>query len=188
MRLSFLHPTGRKAREPELGEVLAKVMKQGGGGSPSCQFHPDFYGGAKFLRALSSNLTLPEEQLRVRLVNGSSRCSGFVEVLLVTSWEPVCMVDGDRLTTKAVCEVLGCGALEKATYLMPPTSELSPGATSGNISSAGNTTWAQAPTVRCSRADWQLCKVVDHECSSDKRLVRVTCAGTCACPLTTPQF
>ncbi|XP_038188248.1 T-cell differentiation antigen CD6 isoform X4 [Arvicola amphibius] len=118
----------------------------------------------------------PEEQLGVRLVNGSSPCSGYVEVLLVTSWEPVCVVDGDRLTTEAVCEALGCGALEKATYLMPPTSELSPGATSGNISSAGNTTWAQAPTVRCSGANWQLCKVVDHECSSDKRLVQVTCA------------
>lgn len=118
----------------------------------------------------------PEEQLGVRLVNGSSRCSGFVEVLLVTSWEPVCMAVGDRLTTEAVCEALGCGALEKATYLMPPTSELSPRATSGNISSAGNTTWAQAPTVQCSGANWQLCKVVDHECSSDKRLVRLTCA------------
>ncbi|XP_075829640.1 T-cell differentiation antigen CD6 isoform X8 [Microtus pennsylvanicus] len=119
----------------------------------------------------------PEEQLAVRLVNGSSRCSGFVEVLLMTSWEPICVVDGDRLTTEAVCEALGCGALEKATYLMPPISELSPGATSGNISSAGNTTWAQAPTVRCSGANWQLCKVADHECSSDKRLVRVTCAA-----------
>lgn len=98
------------------------------------------------------------------------------------------MVDGDRLTTEAVCEALGCGALEKATYLMPPTSELSPGATSGNISSAGNMTWAQAPTVRCSGANWQLCKVADDECSGDKRLVRVTCAGTCAHPLTPPQF
>ncbi|CAO2584715.1 T-cell differentiation antigen CD6, partial [Lemmus lemmus] len=126
--------------------------------------------------ALSSNLALPEEQLGVRVVNGSSRCSGFVEVLLVTSWEPVCVVHEDRLTAEAVCEALGCGTLEKATYLMPPTSELSPRATSGNISSAGNTTWAQAPTVRCSGAHWQLCKVEDHECSSDKRLVRVTCA------------
>lgn len=133
-------------------------------------------------------MTLPEEQLRVRLVNGSSRCSGFVEVLVVTSWEPVCVVDGDRLTTEAVCEALGCGALEKATYLMPPISELSPGATSGNISSAGNTTWAQAPIVRCSGANWQLCKVADHGCSSDKRLALVTCAGTCSCPLTTLQF
>lgn len=122
---------------------------------------------------------LPEEQLGVRLVNGSSRCSGFVEVLLVTSWEPVCVVDGDRVTTEAVCEALGCGVLEKATYLMPPTSELSPRATSENISIAGNTTWVQAPTVRCSGANWHLCKVEDHKCSSDKRLVQLTCTGTC---------
>nr|XP_048314179.1 T-cell differentiation antigen CD6 isoform X5 [Myodes glareolus] len=117
----------------------------------------------------------PEEQLGVRLVNGSSRCSGFVEVLLMTSWEPVCVVDGDRVTTEAVCEALGCGALEKATYLIPPTSELSPRATSENISIAGNTTWVQAPTVRCSGANWHLCKVEDHKCSSDKRLVQLTC-------------
>ncbi|XP_052569529.1 T-cell differentiation antigen CD6 isoform X8 [Peromyscus californicus insignis] len=118
----------------------------------------------------------PEEQLGVRLVNGSSRCSGSVEVLLGASWEPVCVVHGDRLTTDAVCEALGCGTLEKATYLMPPASELPAGATSENISSAGNTTWATAPTVQCSGANWQLCQVADRECSSDKRLVWVTCA------------
>ncbi|OBS58758.1 hypothetical protein A6R68_10086 [Neotoma lepida] len=88
----------------------------------------------------------------------------------------MCVVHGDRLITEAVCEALGCGTLEKATYLMPPTSELPLGATSGNISNAGNITWARAPTVRCSRANWQLCKVADHECSSDRRLVWVTCA------------
>ncbi|XP_006993900.1 T-cell differentiation antigen CD6 isoform X2 [Peromyscus maniculatus bairdii] len=118
----------------------------------------------------------PKEQLGVRLANGSSRCSGSVEVLLGASWEPVCMVHGDRLTAEAVCEALGCGTLEKATYLMPPTSELPAGPTSGNISSAGNTTWATAPTVQCSGASWQLCQVADRECSSDKRLVWVTCA------------
>lgn len=98
------------------------------------------------------------------------------------------MVHGDRLTAEAVCEALGCGTLEKATYLMPPTSELPAGPTSGNISSAGNTTWATAPTVQCSGASWQLCQVADRECSSDKRLVWVTCAGTCACPLPTPHL
>ncbi|XP_021081515.1 T-cell differentiation antigen CD6 isoform X3 [Mesocricetus auratus] len=118
----------------------------------------------------------PEEQLGVRLVNGSSRCSGSVEVLLGASWEPAHVVHQDRLTTEAVCEALGCGALEKATYLMPPTSELPPRATSGNTSSAGNTTWARAPTVRCSGAHWKFCKMENHEYISDRRLVWVTCA------------
>uniref|UniRef100_A0A8C2M5P0 T-cell differentiation antigen CD6 n=1 Tax=Cricetulus griseus TaxID=10029 RepID=A0A8C2M5P0_CRIGR len=118
----------------------------------------------------------PEEQLGVRLVNGSSLCSGSMEVLLGASWEPARVVHQDRLTPEAVCEALDCGALEKATYLMPPTSELPPRATSGNTSSAGNTTWAQAPTVRCSGAHWQLCKIEDHEYISDRRLVLVTCA------------
>lgn len=121
-------------------------------------------------------------------MNGSSLCSGSMEVLLGASWEPARVVHQDRLTPEAVCEALDCGALEKATYLMPPTSELPPRATSGNTSSAGNTTWAQAPTVRCSGAHWQLCKIEDHEYISDRRLVLVTCAGICACPLPTPHL
>ncbi|ERE78984.1 T-cell differentiation antigen CD6 [Cricetulus griseus] len=137
--------------------VFPKVMKQGGSRSPR----------------LSAS---PHSQLGVRLVNGSSLCSGSMEVLLGASWEPARVVHQDRLTPEAVCEALDCGALEKATYLMPPTSELPPRATSGNTSSAGNTTWAQAPTVRCSGAHWQLCKIEDHEYISDRRLVLVTCA------------
>lgn len=113
-------------------------------------------------------------------MNGSSRCSGSVKVLL-ESWEPVCAAHWNRAATEAVCKALNCGDSGKVTYLMPPTSELPPGATSGNTSSAGNTTWARAPTERCRGANWQFCKVQDQECSSDRRLVWVTCAGTNAC-------
>ncbi|XP_021062373.1 T-cell differentiation antigen CD6 isoform X2 [Mus pahari] len=116
-----------------------------------------------------------EEQLGIRLVNGSSRCSGSVEVLL-ESWEPACAARWNWAATEAVCKALDCGDWGNVTYVMPPTSELPPGATSGNTSGAGNTTWARAPTVRCRGAYWQLCKVQDQECSSDRRLVWVTCA------------
>lgn len=126
-------------------------------------------------------MTLPEEQLGIRLVNGSSRCSGFVQVLL-ESWEPVCAGHWNRAATEAACNALGCGDLGNFTHLAPPTSERPPGATSRNTSSSRNTTWAGAPTVRCHGANWQLCKVEDYECSSDRRLVWVTCAGTSACP------
>ncbi|XP_076773448.1 T-cell differentiation antigen CD6 isoform X3 [Arvicanthis niloticus] len=112
-----------------------------------------------------------EEQLRIRLVNGSSRCSGYVEVLL-ESWEPVCAAQWNWAATEAVCNALDCGNLEKFTYQTPPTSELPPGATSGNTSSSRNTTWARAPTVRCN----QTCQVEDQECSSNRQLVWVTCA------------
>ncbi|XP_038958231.1 T-cell differentiation antigen CD6 isoform X4 [Rattus norvegicus] len=117
----------------------------------------------------------PEEQLGIRLVNGSSRCSGFVQVLL-ESWEPVCAGHWNRAATEAACNALGCGDLGNFTHLAPPTSERPPGATSRNTSSSRNTTWAGAPTVRCHGANWQLCKVEDYECSSDRRLVWVTCA------------
>lgn len=121
-------------------------------------------------------------------MNGSSRCSGSVEVLQGNSWEPVCAAHWDSLATDAVCGALGCGNWGKLTHLMPPTSELPAGASSGNTSRAGNTTLARAPTVQCSEANWQLCKVADHECDSDRRLVWVTCAGTCACPLPTLPY
>ncbi|XP_031245583.1 T-cell differentiation antigen CD6 isoform X5 [Mastomys coucha] len=116
-----------------------------------------------------------EEQLGIRLVNGSSRCSGSVEVLL-ESWEPACAAYWNLVATEAVCNALDCGDSGNVTYLMPPISELPPGATSGNTSSAGNTTWARASTVRCRGANWQLCKVESQECSSDRQLVWVTCA------------
>lgn len=117
----------------------------------------------------------PEEQLGIRLVNGSSRCSGFVQVLL-ESWEPVCAGHWNQAATEAACNALGCGDLGNFTHLAPPTSERPPGATSRNTSSSRNTTWAGAPTVRCRGANWQLCKVEDYQCSSDRRLVWVTCA------------
>ncbi|XP_051002860.1 T-cell differentiation antigen CD6 [Acomys russatus] len=118
----------------------------------------------------------PEEPLGIRLVNGTSGCSGSVEVLLGASWEPACAANWNKLATDAVCDALSCGDWGKVSHLMPPTSELPPGANPGNTSSSGNTTWAPAPTIRCSEANWQLCKVVDHECGSDRRLVWVTCA------------
>lgn len=113
-----------------------------------------------------------EEQLGVRLANGSSRCSGSVEVLQGDSWEPVCAAHWDNLTTDVVCQALKCGDSGKLTHLTPPTSELP----AGNTSRAGNMTWARAPTVQCSGANWQLCKVAEHECDSDRRLVWLTCA------------
>ncbi|XP_051049911.1 T-cell differentiation antigen CD6 isoform X2 [Phodopus roborovskii] len=138
---------------------------------------PSSFPSGQHRNGSTTNVPLDsEEQMGVRLVNGTSRCSGSVEVLLRASWEPAYVVHRDRLTTQAVCEALGCGALEKATYLMPPTSELLPRATSGNTSSAGNTTWARAPTVRCNGAHWQLCKIEDYEYISDRRLVWVICA------------
>uniref|UniRef100_A0A8C5YMQ5 T-cell differentiation antigen CD6 n=1 Tax=Marmota marmota marmota TaxID=9994 RepID=A0A8C5YMQ5_MARMA len=110
------------------------------------------------------------EPLGVRLVNGSSRCNGTVEVLLGKSWQPVCGALWDSSASEAVCRALGCGAAGTAAPRVLPTMEVSPGSPTGNTSRAPNVTQALAPAVLCSGAEWQ---------TRDLRLVDggSTCAG-----------
>ncbi|XP_012668732.2 T-cell differentiation antigen CD6 isoform X2 [Otolemur garnettii] len=116
----------------------------------------------------------PGEQLGVRLVNGSSRCSGTVEVRLGKSWEPACGALWNGRAAEAVCQALGCGGAEAAAQLTPPTPEFGPAA--GNASGVPNVTLAGVPAVLCSGVEWRLCDVVEHECSGDRKPAWVTCA------------
>uniref|UniRef100_A0A2K5RG11 T-cell differentiation antigen CD6 n=1 Tax=Cebus imitator TaxID=2715852 RepID=A0A2K5RG11_CEBIM len=115
------------------------------------------------------------ERLRVRLTNGSSGCSGTVEVRLEASWEPACVALWDGRAAEAVCRALGCGGAEAASLLAPPTPEPPPPPAAGNTSADANATLAGAPALLCSGAEWQLCEVVEHACRSDGRPARVTC-------------
>nr|XP_055134175.1 T-cell differentiation antigen CD6 isoform X7 [Symphalangus syndactylus] len=123
-----------------------------------------------------SELWEPGERLPVRLTNGSSSCSGTVEVRLEASWEPACGALWDSSAAEAVCRALGCGGAEAASQLAPPTPELPPPPAAGNTSAAANATLARAPALLCSGAEWRLCEVVEHACRSDGRRARVTCA------------
>ncbi|XP_054226499.1 T-cell differentiation antigen CD6 isoform X7 [Homo sapiens] len=123
-----------------------------------------------------SELWEPGERLPVRLTNGSSSCSGTVEVRLEASWEPACGALWDSRAAEAVCRALGCGGAEAASQLAPPTPELPPPPAAGNTSVAANATLAGAPALLCSGAEWRLCEVVEHACRSDGRRARVTCA------------
>ncbi|XP_025734405.1 T-cell differentiation antigen CD6 isoform X4 [Callorhinus ursinus] len=125
----------------------------------------------------AENLPLePGQLLGVRLVNGSSRCSGAVEVWLGLSWEPACGALWDSLASEAVCGALGCGGAWEATQLTLPSLELTPAPGAGNTSETTNATLALAPAVLCRSAEWQLCKVVEHVCDSNGRAAQVTCA------------
>uniref|UniRef100_A0A2R8N5L9 T-cell differentiation antigen CD6 n=1 Tax=Callithrix jacchus TaxID=9483 RepID=A0A2R8N5L9_CALJA len=123
-----------------------------------------------------SELWEPGERLRVRLTNGSSGCSGTVEVRLEASWEPACGALWDGRAAEAVCRALGCGGAEAASQLAPPTPEPPPPPAAGNTSADdANATLAGAPALLCSGTEWQLCEVVEHACRSDGRPARVTC-------------
>uniref|UniRef100_A0A2K5LV86 T-cell differentiation antigen CD6 n=1 Tax=Cercocebus atys TaxID=9531 RepID=A0A2K5LV86_CERAT len=123
-----------------------------------------------------SEVWQPGERLPVRLTNGSSSCSGTVEVRLRASWEPACWALWDSRAAEAVCRALDCGGAEAATLLPRPTPELPPPPAAGNTSAAANATLAGAPALLCSGTEWQLCEVVEHACRSDGRRARVICA------------
>nr|KAF6437192.1 CD6 molecule [Molossus molossus] len=99
---------------------------------------------------------------RVRLVNGSSRCSGMVEVLRGQSWEAPCGALWNSSAAQAVCQALNCGPAELPLV--------------GNASGTLNATQAPVPDILCSSPEWQFCKVVEQECTSGGRPVQVTCA------------
>ncbi|XP_071388313.1 scavenger receptor cysteine-rich type 1 protein M160-like [Centroberyx affinis] len=69
-----------------------------------------------FSSPLSLQITCSES---VRLVNGSSLCSGRLEVKSNQSWSSVCEADFDQQDAEVVCRELGCGApsvLQGALY------------------------------------------------------------------------
>uniref|UniRef100_A0A2I3M426 T-cell differentiation antigen CD6 n=1 Tax=Papio anubis TaxID=9555 RepID=A0A2I3M426_PAPAN len=123
-----------------------------------------------------SEVWQPGERLPVRLTNGSSSCSGTVEVRLRASWEPACWALWDSRAAEAVCRALDCGGAEAATLLPRPTPELPPPPAAGNTSAATNATLAGAPALLCSGTEWQLCEVVEHACRRDGRRARVICS------------
>ncbi|XP_049501315.1 T-cell differentiation antigen CD6 isoform X5 [Panthera uncia] len=115
------------------------------------------------------------EPLGIRLVNGSSHCSGTVEVWIRKSWEPACGGFWNHNATEAVCRALSCGGAGAAVQPTLTPSELPPGPGAGNASEAPNATLALAPAVLCRGPEWPLCDVVERPCDSD-RPAEVTCA------------
>lgn len=134
---------------------------------------------------LSWCLVLPGEQRGVRLVNGSSRCNGTVEVRLGRSWQPVCEALWNHHAAEAVCRALDCGGAAGSPVQPPPTPELPLSWALGNASRALNATQALAPAILCSGGEWQLCVVAEHACIGNQRPAQVTCAGTADRPAPT---
>ncbi|XP_045433938.1 T-cell differentiation antigen CD6 isoform X1 [Pipistrellus kuhlii] len=121
----------------------------------------------------------PGPRLEVRLVNGSSRCSGAVQVWAGASWETPCGLHWDRSASEAACRALGCGGAGRGPAQPTPLPlDRAPGNASGTPDASGtpNATWVLAPAVQCSSSEWRLCRVEQHPCPQDGPPAQVTCA------------
>ncbi|XP_053197804.1 scavenger receptor cysteine-rich type 1 protein M130-like [Scomber japonicus] len=115
----------------------------------------------------------------VRLVNGTSRCSGRLEVKSEQSWSSVCEADFDQQDAEVVCRELSCGApsvLQGALY-----GEVEAPMWTKEFQCGGH----ESALLDCRRSDLARCtcspgKAVGLTCSEPVRLVggASRCAGT----------
>ncbi|XP_067432530.1 scavenger receptor cysteine-rich type 1 protein M130-like isoform X3 [Thunnus thynnus] len=115
----------------------------------------------------------------VRLVNGTSLCSGRLEVKSEQSWSSVCEADFNLQDAEVVCRELGCGAplvLQGALY-----GEVEAPMWTKEFQCGGH----ESALLDCGRSDsarstCSLCKAVGLTCSEHVRLVggASRCAGT----------
>ncbi|XP_051897119.1 scavenger receptor cysteine-rich type 1 protein M130-like [Pristis pectinata] len=111
--------------------------------------------------------TDPSESMKLRLVNGGSRCAGRLEIHYKGDWGTVNSYDWDLPDAAVVCRQLDCGAALKA----PIGAHFGKG--SGPV-----VTWnvhchgSEAVLQECESYPW------DHYCTSHDYDAGVICAGS----------
>eukprot|EP00064_Thunnus_orientalis_P019627 superscaffoldBa00004989_g19751 len=111
-------------RELDCGSVVSTRSRNEPSDRSVWRINPDCVKSGSALRECASSsssssiveLTCSDS---VRLVNGTSLCSGRLEVKSEQSWSSVCEADFDQQDAEVVCRELGCGApsiLQGALY------------------------------------------------------------------------
>ncbi|XP_053177441.1 scavenger receptor cysteine-rich type 1 protein M130-like [Scomber japonicus] len=113
-------------RELDCGSAVSTGSRDESSDRPVWLIHPDCLQSGFALRECLSSSPFPSSSMleltcsdSVRLVNGTSLCSGRLEVKSEQSWSSVCEADFDQQDAEVVCRELGCGApsvLQGALY------------------------------------------------------------------------
>ncbi|XP_062957686.1 deleted in malignant brain tumors 1 protein [Cynocephalus volans] len=122
--------------------------------------------------APSTAVSYPTSGLGLRLVNGSSRCEGRVEIYHANTWGTVCDDSWSIEDAHVVCRQLGCGL----AVLSLPEASFSPGSGSILLDDV-NCTGREASLVQCPHSGWFTHNCGHHEDAgvicSDLRVVRL---------------
>ncbi|XP_076139006.1 CD5 antigen-like [Alosa pseudoharengus] len=141
------------------------------------------------LSVLSFNVPSVPVAAQIRLVNGTSGCSGRVEVYLSNQWGTVCDDDWDMSDAEVVCRQLGCGTAVCApgsAYYGAGTGEVWMGdvACSGieqsltqcSYNSTHNCTHHQDAGVVCSMAGPSISLISSYSAVSAGETVQISCS------------
>ncbi|XP_062274635.1 scavenger receptor cysteine-rich type 1 protein M130-like [Scomber scombrus] len=171
-------------RELDCGFAVSTGSRDESSVRPVWRIHPNCLQSGSALRdCASSDSSFSNVELTcsdsVRLVNGTSLCSGRLEVKSEQSWSSVCEADFDQQDAEVVCRELGCGApsvLQGALY-----GEVEAPMWTKEFQCGGN----ESALLDCRRSDSarRTCspgKAVGLTCSEPVRLVggASRCAGT----------
>ncbi|CAM2119115.1 unnamed protein product [Caretta caretta] len=114
----------------------------------------------------------------VRLVNGSSRCSGAVEVHHHGRWMPVCQKMWDKEASHVVCRQLHCGEAKETAARPIPSPVCPPRSTPTKKANLSSQSLCPSLHIHCVglESTWKQCNVSELCCS--EKLASVTCTGS----------
>uniref|UniRef100_A0A452HSD9 SRCR domain-containing protein n=1 Tax=Gopherus agassizii TaxID=38772 RepID=A0A452HSD9_9SAUR len=131
----------------------------------------------QFPESLPSLSSSPPEG-SVRLVNGSSRCSGAVEVHHRGRWMPVCQEMWDKEASHVVCRQLHCGEAKETAAEPTPSPVCPPRSTPTKEATLSFQNLCPSLHIHCAglESTWKQCNVSELCCKG--KLASVTCTGS----------